>query len=73
MPSHCLTFHKGELKVKRYWEPTFEADNNVSLDTLIQEIDDAMHDSVEHHKISDVEVSSFLSSGVDSSYVAKNF
>ena len=73
MPSHCLTFHKGELKVKRYWEPTFEADNNVSLDTLIQEIDDAMHDSVEHHKISDVEVGSFLSSGVDSSYVAAIF
>ena len=73
MPSHCLTFHKGELKVKRYWEPTFEADNNVSLDTLIQEIDDAMHDSVEHHKISDVEVGSFLSSGVDSSYVATIF
>ena len=73
MPSHCLTFHKGELKIKRYWEPTFEADNNVSLDTLIQEIDDAMHDSVEHHKISDVEVGSFLSSGVDSSYVAAIF
>ena len=73
MPSHCLTFHKGELKVKRYWEPTFDADNNASLDTLIQEIDDAMHDSVEHHKISDVEVGSFLSSGVDSSYVAAIF
>ncbi len=73
MPSHCLTFHRGELKVKRYWEPTFEADNNASLDTLIQEIDDAMHDSVEHHKISDVEVGSFLSSGVDSSYVAAIF
>ena len=73
MPSHCLTFHNGELNVKRYWEPTFEADENASLDTLIKEIDDAMHDSVEHHKISDVEVGSFLSSGVDSSYVAAIF
>ena len=73
MPSHCLTFHNGELNVKRYWEPTFEADENASLDTLIKEIDDAMHDSVEQHKISDVEVGSFLSSGVDSSYVAAIF
>ncbi len=73
MPSHCLTFHNGELNVKRYWEPTFEADENASLDTLVKEIDDAMHDSVEHHKISDVEVGSFLSSGVDSSYVAAIF
>ncbi len=59
--------------IKRYWEPTFEADENKSLDEFVQEIDDAMHDSVEHHKISDVEVGSFLSSGVDSSYVAATF
>ena len=26
MPSHCLTFHNGELNIKRYWEPVFEAD-----------------------------------------------
>ena len=61
MPGHCFTFHKGELNIERYWEPTFD------------EIDDVMHDSVEHHKISDVEVGSFLSSGVDSSYVAATF
>ena len=44
-----------------------------SLDEFVDEIDDVMHDSVEHHKISDVEVGSFLSSGVDSSYVAATF
>lgn len=73
MPSHCLTFHNGELNVRRYWEPDFEADEAVSLDSWIEQIDNAMHDSVEHHKISDVEVGSFLSSGVDSSYVAAIF
>ena len=70
MPGHCFTFHNGEINIKRYWEPTFEADESKSLDEFVKEIDDAMHDSVEHHKISDVEVGSFLSSGVDSSYVA---
>lgn len=73
MPSHCLTFKGGELNVKRYWEPKFEADENASLDAIIENIDKAMHDSIEHHKISDVEVGSFLSSGVDSSYVAATF
>ena len=73
MPSHCLTFHNGELNIKRYWEPVFEADESVSLDDWVERIDSAMHDSVEHHKISDVEVGSFLSSGVDSSYVAATF
>ena len=70
MPSHCLTFHKGELNIKRYWEPVFEPDENKTLEECVDEIDKVMHDSVEHHKISDVEVGSFLSSGVDSSYVA---
>jgi asparagine synthase (glutamine-hydrolysing) len=73
MPSHCLTFQAGKLNVKRYWEPTFAAEKDKSLDDWINDIDAAMHDSVEHHKISDVEVGSFLSSGVDSSYVAATF
>ncbi|WP_312061438.1 asparagine synthase (glutamine-hydrolyzing) [Anaerotignum sp.] len=73
MPSHCFTFKNGELKIKRYWEPKFQNDENKSLDEFIEEIDAAMQDSVKKHKISDVEVGSFLSSGVDSSYVAASF
>ena len=73
MPSFCLSFHEGKLDIKRYWEPTFDMDESKTLDHWIDEIDNAMLDSVEHHKISDVEVGSFLSSGVDSSYVAAIF
>lgn len=73
MPSFCLTYHDGKLDIKRYWEPTFDMDESKNLDNWIDEIDNAMLDSVEHHKISDVEVGSFLSSGVDSSYVAAIF
>ena len=73
MPGHCFTFKDGNLKIERYWEPTFDADNEKSMEDFVKEIDAAMHDSVEHHKISDVEVGSFLSSGVDSSYVAAIF
>ena len=35
---------------------------------MIQAIDQIMKDSVKHHLIADVEVGSFLSSGIDSSY-----
>jgi asparagine synthase (glutamine-hydrolysing) len=73
MPAHCFTFKNGELKIKRYWEPKFQNNENKSLDEFIEEIDAAMQDSVKKHKISDVEVGSFLSSGVDSSYVAASF
>lgn len=73
MPSHYMTFQDGRLEIKRYWEPKFEIDENKSLEQLIDEIDTAMQDSIKKHKISDVEVGSFLSSGVDSSYVAACF
>lgn len=73
MPSFYLTYHDDKLNIKRYWEPTFDMDESKNLDSWINEIDNAMLDSVEHHKISDVEVGSFLSSGVDSSYVAAIF
>jgi asparagine synthase (glutamine-hydrolysing) len=75
MPAHCMTYDvkSGKLDIERYWEPVFEPDESKTLDEWVNEIDEAMHDSVEHHKISDVEVGSFLSSGVDSSYVAATF
>lgn len=72
-PAHCFTFHDGKLDIHRYWEPVFEPDQNKSLESFVEEIDQAMQNSIQSHKISDVEVGSFLSSGVDSSYVAACF
>ena len=73
MPGHMLIWEKGNLTVKRYWEPVLEPQRGRSLDDTVNDIDNAMQDSIKAHKISDVEVGSFLSSGVDSSYVAACF
>lgn len=73
MPSHYLLYREGKLTVERYWTPTFAPDEEKPLNELVEEIDAAMQDSIQKHKISDVEVGSFLSSGVDSSYVAACF
>ena len=58
------------MEVKRYWEVKFTPDNKPDLDEWVDKISDTFKNSVEAHKIADVEVGSFLSSGVDSSYVA---
>lgn len=73
MPAHYFIFKDGKMEITRYWEPKFDADENITMEELVNKIDDAMQDSVKSHKISDVEVGSFLSSGVDSSYVAASF
>lgn len=68
--AHCFTYKNGEMSVRRYWEVKFHADNGPSLEDWANRISDTFKNSVEVHKFADVEVGSFLSSGVDSSYVA---
>lgn len=68
--AHCFTYRNGKMTIERYWEIKFNADDKPQLDDWVNEISDIFKNSVEAHKISDVEVGSFLSSGVDSSYVA---
>lgn len=70
LPAHFLEFADGRLTVERYWTPEWKPDNSKSLPEWEQAIEAAMRESVAAHKIADVEVGSFLSSGVDSSYMA---
>ncbi len=71
-PAHYFILKDGKLEMTRYWEPHFDETED-SLEHYVEAIDAQMKESIEAHKISDVEVGSFLSSGVDSSYVASCF
>ncbi len=68
--AHYFIYKNGKLDVKRYWDVHFAANDEPSLKEWVDKISDTFENSVEAHKIADVEVGSFLSSGVDSSYVA---
>lgn len=72
-PAHCLWYRGGEVTLHRYFDPMFTPDEDMTLDEAVEKIDRAFTDSVEAHRISDVEVGCFLSSGVDSSFVASYF
>ncbi len=72
-PAHYLTYKDGQIAVDRYWEPAFTPDESMTLEQAVDQIDRAFTDSVAAHRISDVEVGCFLSSGVDSSFVASYF
>ncbi len=73
MPGHYMVFKEGKLEINRYFEPTFEVEEGLSLEDWVKRIDEATKDSVDHHMISDVEVASLLSSGVDSSYLVSRY
>ncbi len=68
--AHYFIYKDGRLTVQRYWDVHFHADDAPLLGDWVKTISETFRDSVAAHKIADVEVGSFLSSGVDSSYVA---
>lgn len=70
LPAHYFVYKDGIMKTQRYWNVDFLPDEGPGLEDWVNKISDTFKDSVEAHKIADVEVGSFLSSGVDSSYVA---
>lgn len=65
---HSLLFKDGEIKLEKYFKKEF-VEKEQSFEDAVKEIENVMKDSVDKHLLSDVEVGSFLSSGVDSSYI----
>ena len=73
LPGHYLWYQDGEVETTRYFEPRFRPDDSITEDQAVDMIDKVFENSVDAHKIADVEVGCFLSSGVDSSYVSTYF
>lgn len=65
----CSLLYKDEdIKINKYFKLDFKEDK-MSFTDAVKNISDVMEDSVKRHLIADVEVGSFLSSGIDSSYI----
>ena len=69
MPGHYLIWKQGELTIKRYWTPTFHPDASKSIEEYAEEIHQTLAAIMPEVKTEDETAESFLSGGVDSSYV----
>ncbi|MBE6708695.1 MAG: asparagine synthase (glutamine-hydrolyzing) [Ruminococcaceae bacterium] len=69
LPGHCFTLKDGEMDIREYWDVDFSKKSDMSFDEAVSFVDDRVRESVAAHRISDVKVGSFLSGGVDSSYI----
>ncbi len=69
MPGHWLEFKDRKLTVERYWTPSFAPDKTKSLDDWADEIHSTLAHIMTEVKEPNEVVESFLSGGVDSSYV----
>ena len=70
LPGHYFKYNleSNEFFTKKYYQIVFDAKSE-DFDSLVKKIDDAITSSIDTHMISDVEIGSYLSGGIDSSYV----
>ena len=69
LPGRYLIWKDGVVTVKRYWKPEFHPDDSKALEEWADEIHTTLGEIMKEVKTSDERVESFLSGGVDSSYV----
>ena len=62
----CFTIEDDRIIFEKYFEPRFSNEKNVSKEDIFN----ILQDSVKHHMISNVEVGTFLSGGIDSTIIA---
>lgn len=69
-PGHYFEYANNNLIIDKYFTVNFDMNESKSMEYFSDKISKTLEESVLAHKISDVEVGCFLSSGVDSSIVA---
>ena len=69
LPGRYLIWKDGKVEIHRYWTPKFQPDESKSLEDWADEIHSTLKSIMPEVKTEDETVESFLSSGVDSSYV----
>lgn len=68
LPGHYMIYQNNRIEKHCYYTKKFKK-NHKANQNMVKEIDIVMNNSIQHHLIADVEIGSFLSSGIDSSYL----
>ena len=69
LPGRYLIWQNGKMEIVRYWKPEFKPDESKSLEDWAEEIHTTFQEIMPEVKEDNEWAESFLSGGVDSSYV----
>ena len=71
LPPGCMLFYcQGKYEICRYFQPKLQPEAGCSLVDMEKKLESVLKKSVRRHMVSDVEVGTFLSGGVDSGFIA---
>jgi asparagine synthase (glutamine-hydrolysing) len=69
-PGHLLEFHRGEIRVRQYWDiPEYATTQPKSEEEYLEEMEQRLEEAVRIRLISEVPLGAMLSGGTDSSIV----
>lgn len=69
LPGRFLVWKDGSYTITRYWRPEFHPDDSRTIEAYADEIHETLQDIMKEVKTPEERADSFLSGGVDSSYV----
>ncbi len=69
LPGRYLVWQNGKIEITRYWKAEFQAEEGKSLEEWADELHERLKKIMPETEAEDEEIASFLSGGVDSSYV----
>lgn len=70
MPGHRMRVRDGRIEVTRYWDVSYQVDQDHNAHWFHRRLRDLLEDSLRDHLRSDVQIGGYLSGGIDSSLIA---
>jgi len=68
-PGHILVYHKGEVKIEKYWDMKFKDSDKKPEEYYVKHLFELLKEAVKVRLISEVPLGTYLSGGPDSSSV----
>jgi len=69
LPGHNLIYDFNKISINKYYSLKFKFNSNLNFKEALKKLDDLLEDSIKLRMRSDVEISSTLTSGIDSSTI----